>query len=347
MVYQLVTIVIPIYNTERYLERCIESVINQTYRNLEIILIDDESPDNCPQICDNYAEKDPRIKVIHKKNEGLGMARNTGIDHATGDYICFFDSDDYVEPDTIETCVAAICESNADLVIFGHDDVTPDMILLESHIPCPPKNLFSGEEITNTLLPISMTHYMKTGEDWNLTLSACIKFYSMDVIRKSGWRFVSEREIISEDYYSLTELYGHLNRIYVLDRIFYHYTVNNLSLSRSYKPGRLERIKVFYGAILSLGKKMELSEVLDQPIKWMTFGLAIGAMKLIVASELDLKTRYRELRKIIKDDFLQELIETTDYSGVGLKKRLLYIAAKYKMVWLCFLFVYLKSKRNV
>ena len=96
-----VTVVIPIYNVEKYLNRCIESVIGQTYENLEIILVDDESPDNCPQICEDWKNRDNRIKVVHKKNAGLGYARNTGIDCATGEYICFVDSDDFVAADMV------------------------------------------------------------------------------------------------------------------------------------------------------------------------------------------------------------------------------------------------------
>lgn len=342
----LVTIVIPIYNTERYLERCIESVVNQTYRALEIILVDDGSPDHCPRICDEYAGKDPRIKVIHKKNEGLGMARNTGIDHATGDYICFFDSDDYVEPDTIETCVTAAREREADLVIFGMDDVTPDGAALDTHIPCPPKQLFIGEEITNILLPMAVYRNLKTGEDWEIGLSACNRLYSMALIRETGWRFVSEREIISEDFYSLAELHGYLNRVYVIGRAFYHYMVNNASLSRSFKPDRFERIKLFYGAMISLSEKMGLRDALDQPIKWFTFGISMGAMKLVVTSELGLKERRRELQKMIKDDCLQEIVRTTCYDRCGFQKKLLYTATKYKLVWLCFLLLYLRNKRN-
>lgn len=98
----VVSVVLPIYNVEKYLSRCLESVVNQSYRKLEIILVDDESPDKCPEICDEWAAKDSRIKVIHKKNGGLGYARNTGIENATGEYICFVDSDDYIAPDTIE-----------------------------------------------------------------------------------------------------------------------------------------------------------------------------------------------------------------------------------------------------
>lgn len=343
---ELVSVVVPIYNVEKYLNRCISSIVSQTYSNLEIILIDDGSPDNCPQICDEWAEKDSRIVVIHKENEGAGIARNVGIDHAKGAYICFFDSDDYIEPDTIEACVEAARENNAELVVFGHDNVTPDMRLLEAHIPTPPKKLFSGEEITTTLLPNSLYCDLITGKNWNMAMGPCDKLYSVDVIRRSGWRFVSEREIYSEDFYSLTEFYGHLNRVYVIDRVFYHYTVNQSSLSRSYRADRFERIKVFYDAMSTLVEKMGIGNVMDQSIKGVTFGFIIGAMKQVVASDLGFKKRYAELRQIIKDGFLQELVRGTDYSGVGVQKKLLYGAVKYKLVLLCFLFIYLKNKRN-
>lgn len=98
----LISIVIPVYKVEKYLEKCIESIINQTYKNLEIIIVDDGSPDNCPQMCDEFAKSDKRIKVIHKENGGLSDARNAGIDIATGKYITFVDSDDYITNDYVE-----------------------------------------------------------------------------------------------------------------------------------------------------------------------------------------------------------------------------------------------------
>ena len=96
-----VSVIIPVYKVEKYLEKCIDSVINQSYSNLEIILVDDGSPDNCGKICDKYAKKDNRIRVIHKTNGGLSDARNNGIKIATGNYIAFIDSDDYVTEDYI------------------------------------------------------------------------------------------------------------------------------------------------------------------------------------------------------------------------------------------------------
>ena len=112
---ELISVIIPIYNVEAYLDECIASVIAQTYSNLEIILVDDGSPDNCPQMCDEWAAKDSRIRVIHKENGGLSDARNAGIDRSTGDYIAFVDSDDWIEPEMYEIMLAALKNENADI----------------------------------------------------------------------------------------------------------------------------------------------------------------------------------------------------------------------------------------
>lgn len=106
-----ISIVVPCYNVEQYLPMCIDSIINQTYKNLEILLVDDGSPDRCGEICDEYAKKDDRIKVFHKKNSGLAAARNTGQDAATGFAMMFVDSDDWLEPDCCEKALQAMLKT--------------------------------------------------------------------------------------------------------------------------------------------------------------------------------------------------------------------------------------------
>lgn len=115
----LVSVIVPIYNVERYLEKCIDSILRQTYENLELILVDDGSPDNCPEICDRYAETDSRIKVIHTKNGGVSSARNLGLKEANGEFICFVDPDDWIPQDAIELLVRGIIENDADIVYGG------------------------------------------------------------------------------------------------------------------------------------------------------------------------------------------------------------------------------------
>lgn len=112
---ELVSIIVPVYNVERYLDRCLKSLVNQTYLNIEIILVNDGSPDMCPKICEEWAQRDHRIKVIHKKNGGLSDARNKGVDVAKGIYICFVDSDDYVAQTYVETLYKLIRDNNTDM----------------------------------------------------------------------------------------------------------------------------------------------------------------------------------------------------------------------------------------
>lgn len=119
----LISVIIPVYKVEKYLEKCIESIIKQTYTNLQIILVDDGSPDNCGKICDEYAKKDSRIEVIHKINGGLSDARNVGINRANGRYIGFVDSDDYIKEDMYEKLINLIKEYNADVSICNLYDV--------------------------------------------------------------------------------------------------------------------------------------------------------------------------------------------------------------------------------
>lgn len=117
-----ISIIVPVYKVEKYIDICINSLVNQTYENLEIILVDDESPDNCPAICDEWAKKDERVKVIHKQNGGVSDARNVGLKEASGDYIGFVDSDDVVSVDMYKTLIELVKENNADVSICQYDE---------------------------------------------------------------------------------------------------------------------------------------------------------------------------------------------------------------------------------
>lgn len=136
---KLVSVIVPVYNVENYLDKCIESLIKQKYDNIEIILVDDGSTDRCGSICDKAAEFDSRIKVLHQKNKGLSEARNVGIKCARGEYICFVDSDDYVEESFIERMIEAV-EDGIDVVVCGFNESYPE------------NKIISGEEATIKLL---------------------------------------------------------------------------------------------------------------------------------------------------------------------------------------------------
>jgi len=130
-----ISVIIPVYKVERYLDACVASVVGQTYPDLEIILVDDGSPDNCPALCDAWAAKDTRIRVIHRSNGGLSAARNSGLDICTGEYIAFVDSDDRLEPDVLEQAMVARKQTGTDLVLFNYQCVDEENHLLREQTP--------------------------------------------------------------------------------------------------------------------------------------------------------------------------------------------------------------------
>ena len=115
----LISIIVPVYCVEEWLDRCISSIVSQTYTNLQIILVDDDSPDRCPEICEKWASIDSRIQVIHKKNEGVSVARNVGLENATGDYISFVDSDDWIDASFYEILLNTLLQNDLDIIECG------------------------------------------------------------------------------------------------------------------------------------------------------------------------------------------------------------------------------------
>lgn len=166
----LVSIIVPIYKVEPYLRRCLDSIVNQTYTNLEIILVDDGSPDGCPMICDEYAAKDNRIVVIHKDNGGLSDARNAGLDVCKGDYISFVDSDDWVEMDYVGTLFELLNKNNADISIINFKKTTSDT-------PNPYERLKSRNINKLEILDSEKSASKLFSSDETIFVIACCKLY--------------------------------------------------------------------------------------------------------------------------------------------------------------------------
>lgn len=339
----LVSIVLPIYNVEKYLDRCINSVVNQTYKSLEIILVDDGSPDGCPKICEDWVKRDKRIKVIHKANAGLGYARNTGIENASGEYICFFDSDDYIATNTIEKAYSAAKSKNSDMVLFGHYDVNSQGKIIKSYIPKTEKECYMNFEVQEKLLPDLVSDDSATGKSTNLWLSACFSMYSMRLILESNWRFASEREIISEDVYSLLRLYKNVKKVTIIPEAFYYYCENGMSLTHTYKVDRFNRIKQFYNACIKECDKLEYSDEVKKRFVGPFISNTIAAMKMVVKADMSDINKKAAFRTICKDEQFHEIIKNMDIGKEKLTRRLLIYFLKHRLYSACELLVRLKA----
>ena len=332
-----VTVVIPIYNVEKYLNRCIESVAGQTYKNLEIILVDDESPDNCPRICEDWKNRDNRIKVIHKKNGGLGYARNTGIDCATGEYICFVDSDDYIAADMVEKTYKCAKQYNADIVLYGYNVVDSNGKKVKECIPKPYKTFYKNEEIQNYVLPNMIATDPNAGDEF--WMSMCGGLFSMQLIRRANWRLVSERDIISEDVYSLLQLYNSVKSVAFLAEPFYYYCANMGSLPHTLRVDRYEKIKDFYDRAINECEKLGYSEEVKRRLSKPYMDNTMAALKMVLQSDLITKQKKDVFMDIVKDEHLHKVIKSVNMRKMTLKKRLFWLAVKYKIYYMSYFMV--------
>ncbi len=332
---KLVSIVVPVYNVEKYLDRCLNSIVSQTYRNLEILLVDDGSPDHCPALCEEWAKKDLRIRVIHKKNAGLGMARNTGMELATGDYLCFVDSDDYIAPDMVEKALAMAERTEAEIVIFGLHKVNMQGTVIQTLAPIPEQECFRGAEVQQKLLPDLIDEKNACTASKNLSLSACVCLFSMELIRATAWRFVSERQNISEDSYSLIWLYKYVSKAAVLPEAFYYYCDNAASLTRTYRADRFERIKGFYRDCTAMAAAQGYTDRVGSRIGGLYLAFSIAAMKQIVVADLPEKEKIGLIRQIVSDPVTRQVLVDPESQSSGFARKVLLWAMKgrhYRLV---------------
>lgn len=219
MINPLISVIVPVYRVEEYLHRCIESILSQTYSNLEIILIDDGSPDSCGDICDYYEQKDSRIVVYHKKNGGLSDARNYGVKRANGEYISFIDSDDFVSQDYYEYLFGLIAKYDADISVCRMIETTSNKAEYTVNDERHGEKVFSGREACAHLF-----------DNLYITLvTACGKLYSADIVRKYPFPIGKKYE----DEATTCKYFYDSKKVIVGDRSLYAYYCNPESITHS------------------------------------------------------------------------------------------------------------------
>ena len=222
----LVSVIVPVYKVERYLRECVDSIIGQTYTNLEIILVDDGSPDKCPTICDEYARRDNRVKVIHQENGGLAHARNVGVDNAQGECVTFIDSDDYVPCNFVEHLYKGLAECDAEISTASFFPFRGDNACKRSLESNPFVEIQEDEAIR---------HYCSINAEHSMPfISACNKLFRTDLVRGSS--FPVEMSL-GEDLLFCDDVLRKCNSICLIDQALYVYQQRNTgALTTRYYP---------------------------------------------------------------------------------------------------------------
>ena len=210
----LISIIVPVYNVQKYICTCIDSVLNQSYSNFELILVNDGSPDNCPQICDNFAKQDNRIKVIHQKNGGLSSARNSGLEIFSGEFVTFLDSDDFWHPDYLNVMLEMCLLNKADIsqcsYVRGKETIFPELNFRKTVTLLNNKEVFI-KNFSNIIL--------------------CAKIFSRHIFKELRMPVGK----INEDDFTTWKCYYSANKIAIIDDAYYYYTVNEESIMSTIK----------------------------------------------------------------------------------------------------------------
>ncbi len=339
---KLISVIIPIYNVEQYLRRCVDSILNQTYKKLEVILVDDGSPDKCPQICDEYESSDPRVKVIHKENAGQGLARNDALEIATGDYVTFVDADDYIDNTHIENLYTALTENNAQAVIgthtaVNHDGQTKQIPLLFK------EGVYEGQQITDEIVLPLIGADAFYPSDVMVDSSTCMNLYSMDIIRENKLRFISERYAVAEDQYFNIDYFHYAKRIVAVNEYGYYYFENIASTSRKYNEKRFERTLNYYHTINEQVKRYGLQDrVAHRADRSFLMKVRVN-IRLIVLSDLKFKDKVREIRFILNNDVVATCLNNYPINSYIPSMRLLMKMMRSKNVFAIFVLMYVRE----
>ena len=346
-----VSIIVPVYNTEKYLKQCIDSITSQTLQEIEIIIVDDGSKSECAELCDELAKTDDRIKVIHKLNAGLGYARNSGIELACGEYVGFIDSDDYIKPEMYEALYTAAVKNDADLAISGTCFVGGNTFNQSGdYIEKPSfdkETVFEGENMKTLLLGV-VGALPSEAEDSRYGVSVCKNIYRRSLMQGEKIEFFSERKIISEDTMYMVDYIKHTKKAVGVPGAFYCYRRNDQSLSKSYRSDRFEKVLIFLSEL-----EEHIKDILPKEEYHLYFErLVQGYGRIVSVQEImyahDKKIKYRDLRARLKQictsEMLANVLKSYPWYQLPKKQAAFAFCMKYKLYYMQKLMVLLRSR---
>lgn len=323
---ETVTIIVPVYNVEKYIGMCIESLCGQTYRDLEIILVNDGSTDSSGSICNQMAQRDARIKVVHKQNEGLGFARNSGLEFASGKYVAFVDADDTADSSMIEQLMKPILNDGADTVTGGFVRITEDGKIRHTQQYHP--EVFTGEAVYQKLF----ARMLGSAPDKHdaIKMSVWNVLYSMSIIRAHNIRFPSEREFISEDIIWNNEYYRYAKRAEVIDSVAYRYRITPGSLTLTYKENRLELICTLYKV---MRQRIDASEEMLQRLQRQFF---VNLRTCIRQEQPEIsgnsgKTFFKKIGCLLNDPTVIQALQEYPIQKIQFRQRVFLLMLKYRL----------------
>lgn len=327
----LISIIVPVYNVEKYLSKCLDSLVNQTYQNIEIVCVDDGSTDSSGSICDEYAKKDARIKVIHKENGGLSDARNVGLETINGEYVMFIDSDDWIDKDTCDYCINTLKLYDVDLILWSYireykNNAKPKRLFMNG------SRYFDDQEIKEKIFLrcVGLNGVeLRNVENMDSIVTAWGKLYKRDKI--NNIRFKATTEIGTEDALFNIYVMDNINSAFYIDRYMSHYRRDNvISLTSTYKSELYTCWQRLYDYIEAFIKEKDLG---DDFINALNNRIALGICGLglnIMSSDKSAVMKIKEIKDIISTERYRNAYKRLDFRYFPIHWKLFYGCAKLR-----------------
>ncbi len=327
----LISIIVPVYNVEKYLSKCLDSLVNQTYKNIEIVCVDDGSTDSSGSICDEYAKKDARIKVIHKENGGLSDARNVGLETINGEYVMFIDSDDWIDKDTCDYCINTLKLYDVDLILWSYireykNNAKPKRLFMNG------SRYFDDQEIKEKIFLrcVGLNGVeLRNVENMDSIVTAWGKLYKRDKI--NNIRFKATTEIGTEDALFNIYVMDNINSAFYIDRYMSHYRRDNvISLTSTYKSELYTCWQRLYDYIEAFIKEKDLG---DDFINALNNRIALGICGLglnIMSSDKSAVMKIKEIKDIISTERYRNAYKRLDFRYFPIHWKLFYGCAKLR-----------------
>lgn len=335
-----VSIVVPVYKVEKYIDNCIESLASQSLKDIEIILVDDGSPDKCGEICDQYAAKDNRIKVLHKKNAGVSAARNDGLLQASGEYVLFCDSDDWMEEDACEKLYCAAKNNNADIAIgdvfMAYDSGERKAVRFYENEFCIEQRDRIDEMICADIYRTYCTNPPKEGVafgyggPWN-------KLVRRELILDNGINFDLRVKGVFDDILYTAHILFHAKKICYIHENVYNYRIIASSITHSYKPNVVEINDAIFSCWNEFFEKTGNKNKYEKPFYACVMRRLEEAIKLYFVNEKNEKTlseRMGELTKVVKSEPYKTAAQCVDLKKISKKQRMLAIMIRHHSIFM-------------
>ena len=311
---KLISVIVPVYNVEQHIHKCIDSIINQTYKNLEIILVDDGSPDKCPKICDEYAKKDKRIKVIHQKNKGVSVARNNGIKKAIGEWITFVDADDWLEENYCRTLINVSTLYKGDYICCGYNRVYKGKTVLINADGSVKE--YSPKEFLVKLLNVQNGY----------------GFSHMKLIRKRILSDVSFEKalLVGEDALFNVMLCNKIKKAVVINKPLYNYNFNSNSVVRKYDKNYVDK----YLTSMKYMSNYVNANYNNKDIKKNLYNYIAYHVLLIIVNYCynpSNSNKFHSLNQVCGIDIFEDAIKKSNYTEMSITRKVTLFTLKHKL----------------